>query len=141
MQLPRALVLVVVACGGSSASTDPPGPDAPAPDPQSATNLRVTQQHATELALAWDAATTASYKLSYATGTTAPATCTPGPQTIDLSAVTTTTVSGLAPTTSYAFRLCTVVDGAIDAGITATGDTLAPPPGEVGSVQISQLGS
>src|ERR1041384_7535274 len=99
-----AFVVLLTACA-SDPSPDPmnnPPPESSEPTPA------ISERRATELVLSWQS-DDAHFLLAYAQGD-APAACTSG-TVIDLHALD-ATVSGLAPKTTYGFRLCNVIESA-----------------------------
>jgi hypothetical protein len=85
----------------------------------------VTPNSATQITLNWTSGggTTSDFVVVYATGATAPTSCWRGTSTTASS--NSKVLTGLTPSTQYAFRVCSRTAGAgeVSAGVTATATT------------------
>lgn len=102
----------------STLETVPPNPTGPSATPSSSS----------EIALSWTSGgvPTASYKIAYQAGATAPANCSSG--TTTTSGSNSKAITGLTPSTQYAFRICAVNSNStpdVSTGVTTTGTTSA----------------
>jgi sugar lactone lactonase YvrE len=95
-------------------------------------NLTAVGASTTSITLSWTASPGAvTYKIAYATGATAPATCNTGTQIAGTTVgnVTTYTVGSLTANTQYSFRVCSnELSGNMTTGVTVSGYPAAPNP-------------
>ncbi len=103
-------------------------PQAAPPNP---TSPGATIDSSTQITLAWTTGggTTASYKIAYQTGATAPADCANG--TVVTSATTSKAITGLSAATQYAFRICALNSNTtpdVSSGVTTSATTLQAAP-------------
>jgi hypothetical protein len=101
-------------------------------DPTGFTSTSVT---ANSVALSWSAGAASFsgniYKVSYASGSTAPANCVAG-NVVDASTNTSLTILGLNPATQYQFRVCAVTpNGDVNPGFSGVTLSRFTPPGAV----------
>jgi len=101
-------------------------------DPTGFTSTSVT---ANSVALSWSAGAASFsgniYKVSYASGATAPANCVAG-NVVDASTNTNLTILGLNPATQYQFRVCAVTpNGDVNPGFSGVTLSRFTPPGAV----------
>lgn len=105
------------------------------------TGLGATVDSSSQITLAWTSGggSTASYKVAYQSGATAPATCSTG--TTVASATASKEISSLSPNTQYSFRVCSVDVASIEStGITVsatTGASAGTPPDPTDLVRVT----
>lgn len=122
--LPTYLTFTTPAVTVSPTST-PVDTDAPNPS-----NPIATVDAYDQITLSWTSGGghTASYKIAYQTGATAPTNCSSG--TTTTSVTTSVTISGLSASTQYAFRVCALNSSSAagsGGGVTTSGTTSATP--------------
>jgi len=104
---------------------------APIPVPPNPSNFAASPA-LSSMPLTWTSGNgnTAAFQISYAQGTTAPSTCTSGSVVAsgNIGNATSYSVTGLSPSTTYSFRLCSVTSGIYSTGIIVSATTLTPPP-------------
>ncbi len=106
----------------TTAAVAPPNPTSPV----------TSSVFATRLTLSWTSGggSTTSYKGAYQTGASAPADCNSG--TTFTTASTSSTITALASSTQYSFRICASDGTTLSSGVTLTDSTVGPPPDPTG---------
>ena len=107
----------------------------PAATPPDVTGLTASNDTATQVTLSWTSGggSTASYKIAYQSGASAPANCSSG--TTTTSGTNSKSVTGLTGGTQYSFRVCALnsnVTPEVSAGATVSSTPAATPPDVTG---------
>lgn len=101
----------------------------PAPPPN-VTNLSANPS-VSAVGLSWSSGglNTQTYQIAYASGTSAPANCTSGNIILEsaVGSSTSASITGLAPDTDYAFRVCAQANGVLSSGVTVLAKTRTAP--------------